>query len=152
MLTMTRHPRFKRIVHIFDGLFSLGSIMVVGFLLVLGMVWCIQPAPSEMVQAHGTTLIAKPGDILDVASGLGMKINSNVALYKFWIINSEGKVVYLYSTKISGKGDNFMLNHEIKLPDDLPKGNYVAKAELTYPFNPFKDGKIEFQLATISII
>lgn len=74
-------------------------------------------------------------------------LGSGKAVYRQWIENDKGKIVYYYPDKVLDGVTSAQTYHsQLKIPDNLPPGHYVIKATLYYKSNPLPIGNNQIDL------
>lgn len=147
---LVERPYVKQVATVANGLFSWISVVCILFLLAQASLWCIESAPHENLYTD-LNINTYPGQLITISPGVGIVTISKKAVYSSWLTDSHGTVVYVYpNVRVEGSS-SVMFNKTVLIPENLAPGQYVLRARLRYPFNPFKAGIVDLNLATIDL-
>jgi hypothetical protein len=133
-----------------DRLFSVVSCLVLPSLATFGAVWLLEGAPSATVLSNQVAN-AQAGSYVHLAPNLSVRTAAKKAIYTLWLVDDKGDTIYVFPEQQVADPSNVSFSRDITLPENLKPGRYHVRGELLYPFNPFKTGVVNLDLATLYI-
>jgi len=141
---------FKTAVKKADQVLTLLSCLAIPALIGGSVVMVLEKAPdqhfvyNEVIEARAESTI-----VLDIP--LTVRTETKKALYRVFITDNSGSVVYVFPDHLVENPQEFRLSkYKLKLPV-LNPGQYKVHTNLIYWFNPFKNGTVEFDVASLVI-
>ncbi len=151
---LTLVAQIKKIKAIFDGAFTLFSLIAVPGMVVTTMFWVFEPAGSASVKSSSkTSIMATRGETAKIKPSVSMKIENKVVSYTVKLLDNKGEVVYEYpTTKVDSDYDPEEQGAVmLKIPPHIPKGSYDLVVDMEYPKNPLKSNKLQVEMAHLNV-
>jgi hypothetical protein len=143
-------PAVKRLCVKLDRVLSIASCLIIPALLGGSIVMFVEQAPEQKFVSEGYVW-STSNSFIPVSIPVLVETKSRKALYRIFIRDSQGTIVYVYPDQLLSDPSQFsLINQVVQLPT-LKPGQYKVGAELIYWFNPFKNGSVEFQLSNLVI-
>lgn len=130
----------RRVLEFGNAIITLLSLVIItGLAFVVAFWLCTGGSYVYHIEPDHTT----KGEIKDFQL---IVLGSGKAVYRQWIENDKGKIVYNYPDKILDGVTSAQTYHsQLKLPV-LPSGHYTIKATLYYKSNPLPIGNNQIDL------
>lgn len=83
---------------------------------------------------------------------MAIHLETKRAFYFLTLNDASGSTVYVFPGHYSKTPGDFNLKEmEITVPGSIKPGTYTLQMNYTYWFNPFKDGHVDIELATLVV-
>lgn len=148
---MSVHERYERWLALSKALFSAISVCFVIGCLFLFLFWIASSNYFYHVRPmHERVFVSNAKNSVFETSLL--IVGTGTALYKQWIEDDNGKVVYTYDDYFIDYGaQNHVRNSSVFIPS-LPPGHYVVKGSLSYRANPIKTSEVQLEVGSFVVI
>jgi hypothetical protein len=149
---ITRIPIVRKTLKCANGAFSITSVIGVGALAGLALLWSVQRAPShEVVYESSFPYVVNPGKEIKLQTQVTIRTDAKRAVYHMWLTDRSGATVYVYPTHEIRDAVLNLDSQTVQVPSSIGQGAFTLNAEYLYPFNPFKNAEIKMVLAKIVI-
>jgi hypothetical protein len=143
-------PALKQWLTRLDCILSLASCLIIPAVIGGSVVMALERAPEQKFITGGYVW-ADSASWVSVSIPVTVETQTKKALYRIYIKDLSGDVIYTYPDKMVQDPSQFkLINDVIRLPD-LKPGQYQISAKFIYWFNPVKSGTIDFELPNLVI-
>lgn len=143
---------WKHVTNVCAQVFSSVSVLGMVMLISVTVVWALEKAPSQTFVNVQNIIHTHVGDRIGLNSNIRVHTDAKKAVYRMWLTDASGESVYVFPDRAVIDPTDFILEPDnIRVPPSIRPGEYQLRAEVIYPFNPFKNGSINMTLATLYV-
>jgi len=144
------NPAIKKLLVRLDVLLSMASCLIIPAIVGGSLVMFVEQAPEQKFISNGY-MWESAGSWISISIPVTVQTKTNKALYRIFIKDKAGEVIYVYPDHFVKDPSEFkLIDDHIQLPD-LKPGEYQIGAKLIYWFNPIKNGTVDFELSNVVI-
>lgn len=144
------NPSVRSALKVLDRILSLLSLVAIPLLVSVTIFWMVDRSPTQEIQSE-KIIEATGGTVIDVSSPVAFHVQARKAEYQIYIRDRKGDAVYVYPEHTVQDSKLNLGDLKIDIPH-LAYGQYTVHAQLVYWFNPFKDGRADFELAKLVVV
>lgn len=134
-----------------DHLISLASIVVVPTLISVALIWYVERPPYQQLHVSNV-LEVQTNQVVDLNVPIDLRLETKQAAYYLVLKDVHDTTVYVYPTHYVVKPCDFRVGDlKVQVPPTLKAGSYKLQLTYLYWFNPFKDGQVDMDLATLNV-
>ena len=151
LVFLLKHPLYLKCKIWVDGIFSIASLLLVPGLVVVGVVWTVQPTSNIKVLASNTYLSLTAGEVAKIKPEVNMRVSGPRVVYRLQLVDKSGDVVYNYPEE-TVENDNLKLDTvNVRVPKEVSQGEYSLVASVKYLGNPIQTNSVQLDLAHITV-
>ena len=128
------------------GLISM--VYVIGLVAICGY-WALDISDTQHFENSRLYLSVRAGDTTEITSNVVIATSSTQVAYTLNLVDAGGTVVHVWPMLKSRSDVRF--KQSVKVPTEVPKGEYRVMAEIQYPQNPILTRMVEVELARLVI-
>lgn len=143
--------RFKKLV---DEAFTILSLVGVPMLAGVVLYWVLESPSHNTVKSKAKVyLSATKGETKNLNPNIEVLVDTPLVTYRISLKDGLGNIVYQYpAMQVKSVADDD--SHSgilLTVPHSIQSGTYEVVADIEYPTNPLKSGKVRVEMAYLTI-